>query len=123
MKKMLFSILVVSFFIGSNLVLAGPPPKKTPAIVAKGKQLFAANCVACHGEKGAGDGAAAAALTPKPRNFANPKEKFKNGEKVENIFKTLAEGVPGSAMVAYSFLSEEDRWALAYFVTELRKAK
>ena len=28
-------------------------------------------CAACHGDTGAGDGAAAAALDPKPRNFAD----------------------------------------------------
>ena len=49
---------------------AGEPPKKTPQLVEKGKASFALNCAACHGAKGEGDGAAAAALNPKPRNFA-----------------------------------------------------
>jgi mono/diheme cytochrome c family protein len=38
---------------------------------AKGEQTFKAQCVICHGEKGHGDGAAAAALNPKPRNFSS----------------------------------------------------
>ena len=36
-----------------------------------GKKIFETNCVACHGSEGKGDGAAAAALTPKPRNFTD----------------------------------------------------
>ena len=37
--------------------------------VEKGKGLFTQNCAACHGPAGKGDGAAAAALTPKPRDL------------------------------------------------------
>ncbi|MDP3231982.1 MAG: cytochrome c [Myxococcales bacterium] len=38
---------------------------------AKGQQKYKELCVACHGELGKGDGAAAAALNPKPANFAD----------------------------------------------------
>ena len=55
----------------------------TPQALATGKQLFAANCAACHGETGAGDGPMAPALasgattefgrgTLTPTNFTNP---------------------------------------------------
>lgn len=37
----------------------------------EGKKIFEINCVACHGAEGRGDGAAAAALNPKPRNFTD----------------------------------------------------
>ena len=37
----------------------------------KGKTSFDQNCAMCHGATGKGDGAAAAALNPKPRNFAD----------------------------------------------------
>ena len=37
----------------------------------KGKALFAQNCAACHGTAGKGDGAAAAALNPKPGDLAD----------------------------------------------------
>lgn len=95
------------------------PPKSTPELLAKGKTSFATNCVPCHGEKGDGAGPAAAALNPKPRNFG---EKFKNGDKPEQVFKTLGEGLQGTAMVAFAHLPEEERWALVYHLGELRKA-
>lgn len=96
------------------------PPAKDQALLDKGKAAFTTNCAACHGEKGDGTGPAAAALNPKPRNFLV--EPLKQGEKVEDLFKTVSEGVKGTAMVAFNYLPEADRWALAYWVLELRSA-
>ncbi len=36
---------------------------------ADAQQIFTERCTPCHGAQGAGDGVAAAALTPRPRNF------------------------------------------------------
>ncbi|MBI4822593.1 MAG: cytochrome c [Deltaproteobacteria bacterium] len=96
------------------------PPKATAELVAKGKATFTVNCVPCHGEKGDGNGPAGAALNPKPRNFGT--DPFKNGNKPEQVMKTLAEGIPGTPMIAYAHLPEEDRWGLAFYVLELQKA-
>lgn len=38
---------------------------------AKGQAKFKELCASCHGDAGKGDGAAAAALTPKPTNFTD----------------------------------------------------
>lgn len=38
---------------------------------AKGAEIYKLYCAACHGETGHGDGLAAAALNPKPRNFTD----------------------------------------------------
>ena len=45
---------------------ASPVPE---AAMTEAKAIFAIRCVACHGAAGKGDGAAAAALNPKPRDF------------------------------------------------------
>lgn len=120
MRKSILAVTTVAVLSAPFAWAATAKPKKTPAMIEKGKAAFATNCVPCHGEKGEGNGAAAAALNPKPRNFVT--EPFKQGDKVEQIFETLNKGVPGSTMVAFTALSEEDRWALAYFVTTLRPA-
>jgi len=110
--------LAVTFFCASLAVAAAPPVSKE--LLEKGKASFNINCIACHGPRGAGDGAAAVALTPKPRNFAT--DTFKNGDKPEDLFKTLEVGLKDTAMVSFKHLPEEDRWALAYYVLELRNA-
>jgi mono/diheme cytochrome c family protein len=50
---------------------ADDPPRAPAAATpeAEAAQVFAGRCSPCHGATGAGDGAAAAALNPRPRNF------------------------------------------------------
>jgi cytochrome c oxidase subunit 4 len=50
---------------------AGPAPVGSQDATAEAKALFASRCVTCHGASGHGDGAAAAAMNPKPRSFAD----------------------------------------------------
>ncbi len=90
----------------------------TPELVAKGKELFSVQCVSCHGVEGQGNGPAAAALNPPPRNF-HTDQGWKNGRKVSMIFKTLKEGLPPSAMASYASLPPDDRWALTHYVIAL----
>ncbi len=90
----------------------------TPQQIEKGKVLFQQNCVACHGAEGKGDGPAAVALTPKPRNFTMA-EGWKNGRSPAQVFKTLANGIPGGAMASFATLSIEERCALVHYVDSL----
>lgn len=58
---------------------APPPPPPSPAtpqpqaaaepLTAEG--VFKTRCATCHGDKGHGDGPAAVALNPKPRNYSD----------------------------------------------------
>jgi mono/diheme cytochrome c family protein len=89
-------------------------PKQTPELLEKGKAAFAANCVTCHGEKGAGDGPAGLYMNPKPRDFT--KDPFKQGTRPEEIFVTVTEGVKDTLMVGWPQISEEERWGLSYYV-------
>lgn len=96
---------------------AGEPPRKTPELLDKGKAVFARYCASCHGPRGEGDGVAAKALKTRPRNLAT--EPLKNPG-VAGVFDTLTTGVKGTQMVAFKQLSEEDRWALSFFVLDLK---
>ncbi len=88
--------------------------KPTPELVARGKTLFAVNCASCHGNDGFGDGPAAAALNPKPRNFHEAYMKYGGG--VARVVQTISTGSPGTAMAAFSNIPFEDRFALAHYV-------
>ena len=90
----------------------------TPELLARGQALFNQNCVSCHGPAGRGDGPAARGLNPPPRDFSQAAG-WKNGYQVEGIWKTLQEGIKGSGMVAYEYLSHKDRMALVHYVQSL----
>lgn len=93
----------------------------TPELVKKGKELFAQQCVSCHGLAGQGDGVAAAALNPRPRNFT-ASEGWKNGRRPTMVFKTLKEGIPNSGMASFATIPSDDRWALVHYVLSLGSA-
>ena len=45
--------------------------KVSSADKAEARKIYKERCVTCHGDTGAGDGAGAASLNPKPRSFAD----------------------------------------------------
>lgn len=92
--------------------------KPTPELIGKGQAIYAQQCATCHGAGGKGDGPAASALVPKPRNFHDT-EGWKNGRTVSAVFKTLTEGIPGTPMPPFSGLSASDRFALVHYVRTL----
>lgn len=96
-------------------------PKLTAELVTKGRTAYETSCAACHGTLGDGNGPAGQYLNPKPRQFG--KEAFKQGDSVEQIFMTLQTGVAGTPMVAFAHLPEDDRWAMAYYVSHFLGTK
>lgn len=93
----------------------------TPEIVAHGEKTFKANCAMCHGEKGLGDGAAGAALNPRPRNLVEGK--WTQGEGVIAHFKVLQNGIAGGSMASYSHFKAADRWALVAYIESITNNK
>lgn len=136
-----FSFLFIGFFValtaadtftrqpnwrntGSHLkeVVASGPSKfkkawiSTDELKARGKEVYQGQCVVCHGADGRGDGPAAAAMNPKPRNFHNG-DGWINGRKVAAVFLTLKNGV--NSMPAFNALPADDRWAVTHYVLSL----
>jgi mono/diheme cytochrome c family protein len=110
--------LISGLFLSSNLWAAGTETLD-PILVNKGQKLFKTDCAICHGPKGDGNGSSAISLNPKPRNFL--KDKFKFGESLGEIQKTIGDGVPKSAMPSWKeSLGDTDIQALATYVKFLR---
>jgi mono/diheme cytochrome c family protein len=61
-----------------------------PSPVDEARTTFRTVCASCHGERGHGDGAAAAALNPRPRNYAD--KAWQASVTDEQIRKTILEG-------------------------------
>jgi len=91
-------------------------PTSAPDI-ARGAALFQQECASCHGATGDGKGPAAASLDPKPVVFQD-RERAR-ARSVMALFQVISQGVAGTSMVSFSRLSEQDRWALAFFVGSL----
>ena len=85
--------------------------------IAAGKKVFAANCLACHGAAGRGDGPAANALTPKPRDLSDPAIQSQTDG---SMFWKLTEGK--KPMPSFEkLISENDRWNVINYVRTLAK--
>jgi len=102
------------------------PPAMTPERLARGKQLYAdAECLACHGDRGRGDGPSAPTLKDNRElaiaaaDLTQP-QRFKNGDRPQDVYRTLMTGLSGTPMPSYADSLEPDQaWDLAYFVLSL----
>jgi mono/diheme cytochrome c family protein len=93
-----------------------------------GATVYATNCATCHGAKGGGDGVAAAALNPKPANFAAGAFKYDaNGNgtagDVDDIKAVVHDGAAkhgGSPLMApWPMLTPDELQAVAEYVKSL----
>lgn len=92
-----------------------PLPASAKA-VADGKKSAQVNCVACHGASGKGDGAAAAALNPKPADWTSARVQSEtDGE----LFWKISNG--RGAMPPWKHLADDERWSLIQYIRSLKK--
>jgi len=106
---------------GYEEVLAMEVPASSPEIVAKGKELFDANCTSCHGPEGLGDGDAGKSLDPAPRNLTATDE-YKYGHMDLALFRTSAYGIDGTGMAPWGDILEPDeQWAIVHYVRTIQK--
>jgi cytochrome c oxidase cbb3-type subunit I/II len=107
----------------------GRPPVPSEQMLTRAKDVWqSAKCWECHGQTGKGDGEKAPGLKD-DLGFPSPPAdltagQFKSGPTVEDIFRTMTTGLSGTPMPSYRDpLSEEDRWALSYYVLALSAYK
>jgi len=97
------------------------PLSASPAVLAHGRQLYAANYAACHGADGRGNGPAAKGLTPPPADLTWTMRMPVARD--DFLYWTIAEGGAkfGSAMPAFKdTLMPDDIWSI---VIALRSGK
>jgi high-affinity iron transporter len=105
--------------LASDLLAAYPvptSPAKAPDL-QQGARLYASQCAACHGVSGHADGPLAAKLSPPPialDEYGRARERS-----VFSLQQIITHGVSGTSMPSFAQLSDEDRWALAYFASTL----
>jgi high-affinity iron transporter len=87
--------------------------------VARGAQIYQANCASCHGASGKGDGPAARGLEPQPTNLTDAST-LKDQSPLD-YYRRITIGVVGTAMPSFELrLPAEDRWAAALYASLLR---
>jgi len=98
MRQWLFAVGVWAIVVGmlsSTRALRAQEPR--------GKTVYEKHCVECHGASGRGDGASAAFLVPRPRDFTTAKYKIRSTETGtvptdDDLIGTVKRGVYGTAM-------------------------
>ena len=100
--------------IALNLVKISPD--RWPDL-ASGKNLFMAQCSSCHGINGDGKGEAAKGLEPAPTNFTD--KEVMHGFSPFQAYNVIQTGIPGTSMISYSNLSEEEVWDLAFYINSI----
>ena len=93
---------------------------------AKGEAHYKTLCIACHGEKGDGNGPAGAAMNPKPGSFTDPA----NSERItgEWVYKMVKNGGAANGkspmMVAWSgALNDQQIRDVSAYVLKFKPAK
>ena len=106
MKHVLFiafsAMVLGSGFLGSTSAHGGE--------YDQGKSLYNSKCMICHGANGKGDGPAAAALSPQPKDFARPD--FWQGDVDKKIADTVRNGL--GPMPAFSLSDDEIKAIIGY---------
>ncbi len=88
---------------------------------SRGRALYEEHCATCHGQDGRADTPRAAEIAPRPANFQAPE--VARLLSPARVFATTRFGVPKTAMVPFDFLSEAERWDIAFYVSEFDHAR
>ena len=90
---------------------------RSPEARASGRRLFLANCVLCHGERGDGHGMRSVGFAKAPANFTDPA--WRRGVTARRVFFVIREGVHGTPMPAWNWLSTDEAWDLVAYLLSL----
>jgi mono/diheme cytochrome c family protein len=87
------------------------------SVLPEAKALYIANCGPCHGDKGRGDGPAAAGLNPKPADHSSA---IVQSESDGALFWKMSEG--RAPMPSYKkIFTDQQRWELINYIRTLAR--
>ncbi len=93
-------------------------PGVTPSL-ARGAEIYQAQCAQCHGSLGRGDGPGAGGLDPVPANLADAAALYTRSPL--DFYRRITIGGVGTAMPSFeTTLTADDRWAVASYASLLR---
>jgi putative copper resistance protein D len=96
------------------------PIRYTADAIASGADLYASQCIACHGRDGQGDGPAASSLPIKPASLTERVPNRREGD----LFWWIAHGIPQAPMPGFaSKLSDMEIWTLIQFLDAMAEAQ
>jgi mono/diheme cytochrome c family protein len=87
------------------------------ASITEGKNIYSTTCSPCHGMKGRGDGAASAALDPKPADHSSAATQNQSDGA---LYWKLTEG-KGPMLSYKAMYTDHQRWALVNYIRTLKK--
>lgn len=91
-----------------------PPPPTTRPSAARGQELFATNCVPCHGPQGLGDGPVLKSQGQTAPTLTQPA--FHSQQTPNDIYTVISEGRIGKLMPPWKGrLNPDQMWDLAYY--------
>jgi cytochrome c oxidase cbb3-type subunit II len=98
--------------------LSGDPLPVTEDNLLRGKEVFLARCVGCHGPKGDGKGPAATFMSPPPADFTDKDDACCGGDTGPgDFYYRILRGWTGTAMENFGDrLSVNDIWRVVLFV-------
>ncbi len=111
-------VMVRIVAVAAVLTLVGSATARAQADAAT---TYAQKCAMCHGKAGAGDGAAAAALNPKPPNFTTAE--FQDARTDEELVAVITDGKSPMMPSYKSQLSADEIKALVAYVRTLGKSE
>ncbi len=139
MKRLVFWLITFAAILGACFTYnANPVPNEyasaTPSVsldspdtIAAGRAIFFADCVACHGTAGNGQGATSPAFGTHPADFTDRARM--QSLSPQYLFWRVSEGgrvepfrSQGSIMPAWKYqLTEEQRWQVVAFIRTLAR--
>src|SRR6266481_7740499 len=98
--------------------LSANPLPVTEANLIRGKEVFLARCVGCHGPKGDGKGPGARFMSPPPADFTDKDDACCGGDTGPgDFYYRILRGWPGTGMENFGErLSVDDIWRVVLFV-------